>query len=400
MNHPLTTLFKGSDYLKKTSKWLILGIVLLGASMRMPITMISPLLDQIAHGFNLQSGVLGGITTIPLLCFAIVSPLAPRLAAKYSNEVVMFGAMIILAIANFLRVFTPSALFIGTLFIGIAIAMLNVLLPATIAEKYPQRIGPVTSIYTFSMTLFSAITAGLSAPVAGKIGWPATLQSVSVIVVIGLLIWLPNLRYRETETVEEVQMTRSVWRVSGAWFLTIYMGIQSLIFYTTVTWLPTILINHGLTPNTASLMLGLSQLASLPAAYFVPIWAAKQPRQTGLITTIAVFYVISLLLLMLPTTSLVVVVAVALLLGITGNATFTLAIALFSLKTSTPRETAAISGMAQSGGYLLAAVGPLGFGLIHDLTHSWVIPLLVLIILLGIMAVAGLAVDRKKTVFD
>lgn len=368
--------------------------------MRMPITMISPLLDQIAKGFSIQSGVLGGITTIPLLCFAVVSPLAPRLAAKYSNEVVMFTAMIVLAIANYFRVFSASALFIGTLFIGIAIAMLNVLLPATIAENYPQRIGPVTSVYTFSMTLFSAITAGLSAPVAGQIGWGATLQGVSVIVVLGILVWLPNLRYREVETPSEKQATRSVWTVRGAWYLTFYMGIQSLLFYTTITWLPTILVSHGLSANTASLMLGLSQLASLPAAYFVPIWAGKTPRQTGIIVFTIAFYIVGLLLLMLPTTSMVVVVIIALLLGMTGNAAFSLAIAMFSLKTANARETAAISGMAQSAGYLLAAIGPISFGLIHDVAHSWVVPLLILVILLVIMGTFGLAINRKKTIFD
>lgn len=386
--------------MKKHTQWFLIIIVLLGAFMRMPITMISPLLGKIATSFNFPAGALGGITTVPLLCFAVVSPFAPRLAARYGNGVVLFTAMIVLTIANYLRVFTIGTLFVGTFFIGLAIAMLNVLVPATIAEKYPQQLGSVTGLYTFSMTLFSAVTISLSAPVAESIGWQATVQSVSIIGVLGLIIWLPHLKERDEKSLATVQKNQSLWGVRAAWYLTAYMGIQSLVFYTIVTWMPTILVSHGMTNNTASLMLGISQLASLPSAYVVPNLAGKKTRHTGLILFFSVFYILSLLLLIIPTTSLFLVATLSILLGFSSNAAFVLAIAMFSLKTSNSRETAAISGMAQSAGYLLAAIGPIGFGLTHDLTHSWTPPLLILVTFLVIMTLAGFAIGRKKTVFE
>lgn len=389
--------------MKKRYRWLLLGVVLIGICLRMPMTAVPPLLDNIQQSFQLAPSLLGSLTTIPLLCFAVLSPFVPRLARYLGNEAAIFVALVLLTIGEFVRTFTANWLLIGTLLLGIAIAITNVLVPAVIADHFPKKIGSVTSAYTFSMTLFSAIGAGASAPLAQKIGWQPALQSLAFLTGVILLFWLPNLKlnHRLIEAPDaEKANTRSVWRVRGAWLMTLMMGIQSLLFYTVLTWLPKIMSSRGVPTTTSGLMLGLFQLAALPAAYLIPNWAAKAKRQRNLILVLCTTFIIGLAGLLIPSRSLWYLGILCVLLGLASTGAFGLCMTLFSLKTSTAAETAAISGMAQSAGYLLAAVGPVSFGMIYGALHSWTLLLILLIIAVVIMLLSGLAIERRKTFFD
>lgn len=387
--------------MQKRYRWLLLGIILVGTCLRMPITAIPALLDTIQHSLQLPASLLGSLTTIPLLCFALLSPFAPQLARRWGNELTIFVALLILALGNFLRGFSALWLLIGTLLLGVGIAMMNVLVPAVIADHFPQRLGDVTSLYTFSMTLFSAVGAGASAPLAQQFGWQPVLQILAVIAAVIALLWLPNLRLNHRLVPSTTQpKAHSVWRVRGAWLMTVTMGIQSLLFYTVLTWLPKIMTSRGVPATTSGLMLGLFQLAALPAAYFIPTLAAKAQRQSYLIWTICGIFVLGLAGLIVPSHSLWYLGIICILLGLASTGAFGLCMTLFSLKTTTAAETAAISGMAQSAGYLLAAVGPVSFGVIYGAVHSWTLLLLALIVLDIFMLLAGLAVERRKTIFD
>ncbi len=391
----------GIFMLPKRYRWLLVGIVLLGACLRMPITAIPALLDTIQRSLQLPASLLGSLTTIPLLCFALLSPFTPQLARRWGNEMTILVALIILAIGNFMRGFSAAWLLLGTLFIGIGIAVMNVLVPAVIADHFPQRLGHVTSLYTFSMTLFSALGAGASAPLAKQLGWQPVLQSLAVITAVIALLWLPNLRLNHRLLTTSLQSkARSVWRVRGAWLMTVTMGIQSLLFYTVLTWLPKIMTSRGVPATTAGLMLGLFQLAALPAAYFIPTLAAKLQRQSYLVWVICLMFIVGLAGLLVPSRSLWYLGVICILLGLASTGAFGLCMTLFSLKTTNAAETAAISGMAQSAGYLLAAIGPVSFGLIYGAVHSWTLLLVLLIILAICMLISALAVDRRKTIFD
>lgn len=387
--------------MQKRYQWLLLGIILVGTCLRMPITAIPALLDTIQHSLQLPASLLGSLTTIPLLCFALLSPFAPQLARRWGNELTIFVALLILTLGNFLRGFSALWLLIGTLLLGVGIAVMNVLVPAVIADHFPQRLGGVTSLYTFSMTLFSAVGAGASAPLAQQFGWQPVLQILAVIAAVIALLWLPNLRLNHRLVPSTTKpKAHSVWRVSGAWLMTVTMGIQSLLFYTVLTWLPKIMTSRGVPATTSGLMLGLFQLAALPAAYFIPTLAAKAQRQSYLIWTICGIFVLGLAGLIVPSHSLWYLGVICILLGLASTGAFGLCMTLFSLKTTTAAETAAISGMAQSAGYLLAAVGPVSFGVIYGAVHSWTLLLLALIVLDIFMLLAGLAVERRKTIFD
>lgn len=224
----------------------------------MPITAIPALLDTIQRSLQLPASLLGSLTTIPLLCFALLSPFAPQLARRWGNELTIFIALVFLMFGDFLRGFSATWLLVGTLLLGVGIAVMNVLVPAVIADHFPQQLGSVTSLYTFSMTLFSAVGAGASAPLAKQFGWQPVLQILALIAGVIALLWLPNLRLNHRLVPANNQpKVRSVWRVRGAWLMTVMMGIQSLLFYTVLTWLPKIMTSRGVPATTSGLMLGL-----------------------------------------------------------------------------------------------------------------------------------------------
>lgn len=367
----------------------------------MPITAIPALLDTIQRSLQLPASLLGSLTTIPLLCFALLSPFAPQLARRWGNELTIFIALVFLMFGDFLRGFSATWLLVGTLLLGVGIAVMNVLVPAVIADHFPQQLGSVTSLYTFSMTLFSAVGAGASAPLAKQFGWQPVLQILALIAGVIALLWLPNLRLNHRLVPANNQpKVRSVWRVRGAWLMTVMMGIQSLLFYTVLTWLPKIMTSRGVPATTSGLMLGLFQLAALPAAYFIPTLAAKAKQRSDLIWAICGMFVLGLAGLLVPSHSLWYLGVLCVLLGLASTGAFGLCMTLFSLKTTTAVETAAISGMAQSAGYLLAAVGPVSFGLVYGALHSWTLLLLVLLVLDVMMLIVGLAVERRQTIFD
>ncbi|MFC6169579.1 CynX/NimT family MFS transporter [Loigolactobacillus jiayinensis] len=387
--------------MQKRYRWLLLGIISLGTSLRMPLTAIPPILDNIQKSFQLPASLLGSLTTIPLLCFAVLSPFVPRIASILGNEVTILIALLVLTLGNFTRVFSTNLLLIGTLFIGIAIAFTNVLVPAIITDHFPDRIGPITSLYTFSMTLFSAIGAGASAPLAVKFGWQGVLQSLAIFTLLIAVAWLPNLRLNHRLLPPAITAGKaSVWRTPGAWWMTLTMGIQSLLFYTILTWLPKIMISRGLPQTTAGLMLGLFQVAALPAAYLVPRYTARVDRQQRLLWLIGFLFICGLAGLLIPSHAIWYLTLICIFLGVASTSMFGLCMTLFSLKATSAAETAAISGMAQAMGYLLAAVGPVSFGLVYGWLHSWTLLLLALILLTVVMIVAGLVVEGKKTIFD
>lgn len=133
--------------MQKRYRWLLLGIILVGTCLRMPITAIPALLDTIQRSLQLPASLLGSLTTIPLLCFALLSPFAPQLACRWGNELTIFIALVFLTFGDFLRGFSATWLLVGTLLLGVGIAVMNVLVPAVIADHFPQQLGSVTSLY-------------------------------------------------------------------------------------------------------------------------------------------------------------------------------------------------------------------------------------------------------------
>lgn len=266
---------------RKINSALLLGIIFVAMNLRSPITSVGPLVGIISEKLSLSGGQTGLITTIPLMAFAIISPIAPKLANKWTIEKTIFGALIVLVLGMFLRAIPQlTFLFLGTTLLGSAIAICNVLIPGLVKKEFPHQSGLVTGIYSVSMNLTGAIASGISIPLVRKIGldWNVALGLWSILALTAFICWLPQLK-RQDKGVQEMvsQENTSIWTSTLAWSVTLFMGIQSFIFYVLVAWLPEMLVGKGLSTIQAGGMLSLLQMTLLPIIFIVPIIAEKRP---------------------------------------------------------------------------------------------------------------------------
>lgn len=382
-------------------------IFLVGANMRTAITIVPPILTNIQNTFSMPEWFLGSLTTIPLICFGILSPTVTYFIKRFGILPVTIVDLLLLTVGNFIRVYSFTSLICGTILIGGGIAMLNVLAPTLVSYLFPMKIGTYTGMYVFALSLSSSVSAGFSAVISHLITWQTMIQFVSVIPVITIVVALVLRSSGKKTTVKKAkrnslnpEVQGSVWKRPLAWALGGFMGLQSLLFYSILTWLPPILMASGINQNTAGYLLGLLQLVALPISFVVPRIISSVAKQSIMIWTISGLFIVGLGSLMLAGQSFWFAVIACILLGLSTNIAFSEAMTLFSLKTRTPNETASVSGMGQSFGYLLAATGPMICGWMHGLTTNWFAVLIFLLLVTFVMTFVGLLVDREEYVFE
>lgn len=390
---------------KKAFILLIIGIVFISTTLRAPLTAVGPIISYIRDGLDISNVLAGFITTIPLLAFAIVSPFVPKIARRLGMEMTLFLAILLLAIGIIIRSLgTPLLLLLGTALIGVAIAFGNVLLPSFIKLKFPLQLGLMTGVFTVSMNLSAGIGAGISYPIADgtSYGWQGALGFWAILAIIACIIWLPQVKKKQEIDVvpssTNVEKAKSILKSPLTWTITLCMGLQSLIFYTTAAWIPEILQTQGMEAEKSGWMLSIMQFAQLPMTFLIPILAGRFKDQRILVLVFTIFYLIGFTGLLYGDISLTLLWMVAL--GLGGGASFGLVMMFFSLRSRTPMEAADLSGVAQSFGYLLAAVGPVFFGFIHDATGSWEIPKILFIVTVILLFFAGMHAGRDRFVSE
>lgn len=385
---------------------LLIGVIFIAVNMRAPLTSVGPLVELIRDHLHLSNTMAGMITTLPLLSFALFSPFVPNLSKRFGMETVLFMAVIFLTIGIMMRALSGSAILIlytGTAILGLGIAACNVLLPSLVKREFPKRIGLMTGIYSISMNLFGAIASGISIPIAigFGFGWHGALGVWGVLSILGILFWVPQIKRLSGITPAQPQATDkrlNIWRSPLAWQVTLFMGLQSTLFYVLVAWLPEILNQQGISADQSGWLLSLMQLAVLPVTFVAPILAGRLKNQLPIVMITSISILTGLLGLLYGSIHLVVLWIV--ILGIGAGFAFGLAMILFSLRTKNAQEAAELSGMAQSFGYLLAAIGPMLIGYLHDLTNGWTIPLLLLSAASVLLFVVGLGAGRNRFVGD
>ncbi|SMF85826.1 MFS transporter, CP family, cyanate transporter [Paenibacillus uliginis N3/975] len=369
-----------------SSTWLIiLGIIVIAANLRAPLTSVGPLVSLIRDDVHISNTLAGLITTVPLLAFALLSPLVPKLGRKYGVEPVICFALIFLTVGIIIRSLSGATnLYIGTAILGFAIAVCNVLLPSLIKRDFPNKIGSMTGIYSISMNLCGAIASGISVPLAVGAGlkWQGALGIWGILSFLSILCWLPQFRNRSKQVStsrnkESINNDVNVWRSSLAWQVTLFMGIQSMIFYVLIAWLPEILKQQGIDSSQSGWYLSIMQLALLPFTFIVPVIAGRMSSQRSLVTITTILLLTGTLGLLYGSTNIILLWII--ILGIGGGFAFGLSMMFFGLRTENAHQAAELSGMAQSIGYLLAAIGPALIGYLHDGTNSWTLPLLILL---------------------
>lgn len=381
----------------------ILGIILVATNLRAPITAVGPLLGQIQVETGLSASMLGFLTSLPVFAFAFFSLWASKLAAQYGIERVLFYSMVLLTGGILLRSTSGvPALFAGTIILGMAIAIGNVLLPSLVKRDFPRRIGFMTGLYSTSMTLFAGLASGLSIPLAVTFnwGWRGALGCWALLSVVTCLIWFKgrkgNPHQHEKVAINQQVRFASLLRSGLAWHVTLFMGFQSLGFYTIIFWLTEMLHSKGIALSTAGWLIFMMQVVSMFSMFIAPILATKRPTQHGLVLLTSLCLLCGYAALFGK--GLLVAIIAIVFIGTGQGASLGIALAFFGLRSTNAEQAAALSGMAQSFGYFIAALGPIIFGFLHDWTGSWSWPLIFLILSTVVMLLAGLGSARDRFV--
>jgi len=381
---------------------LVLAIVLLAANLRPALTSVAPLIGQIRTDTGVSNGVAGLLTGLPLLAFAVLSPIAPRLARRFDMERVLLASLLVLAVGILLRsAGVVAALFLGTAILGAAIAVGNVLLPSLVKREFPERTGLMTSTYTTALAVSAAIAAGASFPIAYQvdIGWRGSMALWALLALVAAVAWFPQVRSADPANASTgtSRGVTGLWGSVLAWQVTLFMGLQSLGYYVVLTWLPEILQEEvGVSAAQAGWMLALAQVVVIPAMFIAPVLADRRPSQYSVVVVAVTLTGAGTLGLLLAASTATVLWIV--LLGLGQGACFSLALTFFALRAPDSEHAAALSGMAQSVGYLLAAGGPFLFGLLRDATHAWTAPLTLLVAVTVCLLITGLGAARDAHV--
>ncbi|OBX06369.1 MFS transporter [Gallibacterium salpingitidis] len=386
---------------KQNTTFLILGIIMIGVVLRVPFTAIPPILQQIADEFAIPISSLGILTTLPLLMFALVSPFAARLGQIFGIEKLFALVLILMILGSTIRIFSLPLLFTGTIIIGIGIAVLNVLLPSAIMANYPSRLGKLTSLYSLAMTFATIIGSSLAIPITQMSNWQTMILVLSAILLLALVIWLPNVKHNHyLEKPHNQSQKNTLFKNKYTWCLVVFGGLQSLYFYTTLAWLPTMGQQAGLSASTTGYLLGIYMLVTIPLMIFLPSafirWSSRT-RQLVVAGFMSISF-IGVAMMLLNYNSFTYWLLVNIFTGLAGGALFPYLLTMLSVKTTSPTNTARLSGIVQSGGYLLAACGPILFGYGYGFWHSWVPQTWILLILVVIMAIAAWFVEQTDKI--
>ena len=257
--------------MKKQSLFFVLGIVLIGTVLRSPFTALPTILGDIAQGLGVEVSSLGILTSLPLLMFALFSAFASRLAQKIGIEHLFTYCLLLLTIGSVIRIFNLPLLYLGTLIIGASIAIFNVLLPSMIQANQPQKISFLTTLYVTAMGISTAIASYLSVPITQASSWKGLILVLSLLCLVTLLVWLPNHRHNHyLEGQQEKKSKENILKSKSVWAIIVFGGLQSLLFYTSMTWLPTMAISAGLSNSDAALLASIFSLISIPFSMTVP----------------------------------------------------------------------------------------------------------------------------------
>lgn len=379
---------------------LAIGVIVAALNLRPAITSVGTMLDEARVALGASATWAGVLTTLPGLCFAAAGLAAPWLARRIGTGYAVALALGVLGIGLAVRVLNGAFVVLGgTLIATAGIAIGNVLIPVVVKDSFPARVGMMTGCYTaalqFGGALGSAATPGLASALGG---WRQGLASWSMLAVLALIIWMAAVRrghHGGPDQTPEATGGRSLLRNRLAWIVTLFFGLQSLLAYVMMGWLPQVLMDAGVSRANAGLLLGVMSLIAVPVSLTVPPLAARHGSQSASIVGLGVFGLAGMLGVLVAPSAAPLLWTI--LIGL-GMSVFSLALTTIALRAANAQDTARLSGMAQGFGYLLAAAGPFLFGFLHDLTEGWTVPFVMLIAVLLAQMTFGALAGRPRYV--
>lgn len=387
--------------------------------MRSPLIAFGTVAQQIQTDLQISTQTIGLIGTIPMLAFATSSFLAPKISQKIGLETTLLLATLLLMLGIFERVWLPSFswLLAGTIVLSFAISLGNVLVPAAVKKYTPAKIGFVLGLYSLMSSLFAGISAGTTSPVSAIVGWRVALGGWGILAFLALLAWLwVKWQIRQNLLTLEVASsamptkpitvsagspssynpTKPIWQLPMLWWISGYMGLQSLLYFVLASFLPSLLMDKGLTQSQAGQISMIFQFVAFPSIILLSRWVSKGLNLRWLGMAAAMANLIGAFGFGFLSVNFAWLWAVCT--GFGCGVIFTLSLMIFTLKSKDSDQAAQLSGMAQSVSYGIAILGPFGMGWLKDFSGDWVMPWGVLSCLMLVGCVCGWFATADKEI--
>ena len=393
---------------KRTNKVIILlGIIFLGMVLRTPITSVGAIIGSLKKLLEINNTVAGLITTIPLIAFAIFSPLVTKISNKIGLEKTIFLATIVASIGLLLRFYINTSIFFVTTFIiGVGITVGNVLLPGLTKKYFPENLGVMTGFYAVVMNISASIAAGISYPILNtniggeKFSTGLAVNIWLIVSVLNIVIYAIITKNSKSERIEDKKSGgKGYLRSLKMWSVMLSMGLQSALFYCSVSWFAEIMISKGFTPSEAGLLLSISQFAQFPSTFLVPVLAEKIKNRLIIPIFITMGYIVSLIGMIYIQGNFALMTIYIVLFALAGGGSFSYVMYLFSAKSKNEEEAADVSGLAQAGGYWLAAIFPPLLGYIRDILN-WDVAIYILIATASLLFITLIHSSSKGNIIE
>jgi len=393
---------------KQTNKVIILlGIILLGMILRTPITSVGAIIGPLKNLLEINNTVAGLITTIPLIAFAIFSPFVAKISNKIGLEKTLYLAAIVTSIGLLLRFYiNTSVFFVTTFIIGVGLTVGNVLLPGLAKKYFPENLGVMTGFYAVVMNVSASVAAGVSYPIlSSNVGGEKFSTGLAVniwliVSILNIVIYAIITKNSKSERIEDKKSGGKGYLTSlKMWSVMLSMGLQSALFYCSVSWFAEIMISKGFTPSEAGLLLSISQFAQFPSTFLVPVLAEKIKNKLIIPIFIAMGYVASLIGMIYIQGNFALMTVYIVLFALAGGGSFSYVMYLFSAKSKNEEEAADISGLAQAGGYWLAAIFPPLLGYVRDVLN-WDVAIYILIVTASLLFITLLHSSSKGNIIE
>lgn len=384
---------------------MLVGLVLLSLNLRPAAVSVGPVLDEVRDGLGMSAASAGLLTSLPVIAFAVFGALAPATARRFGPHRVTLVALLVGAVGLLGRALVRDQvafLALSLLALG-GMAMANVLIPSLVKRHYPDQIGSMTAVYTTALAVGLTSAFVLTVPIAQAFGsWRAGLGAWAVLALVAAVPWLGLARHDAPDPDAAPATGRTVRfgdvaRTRIGLAMAAFFGLQSLQAYAVFGWFATLWRDAGFSAAQAGALVGLVAGAAIPLSAIAPRVVARPGDQRVVLLGVMLLYPVAYLGLIAAPHSLAVLWAV--ILG-AATTTFPMVLTLIGLRATTAEGTAALSSFTQATGYLLAAIGPFGVGVLHEASGGWTVPLLVLSLLVLPMIALGIYVARPAAVED
>jgi CP family cyanate transporter-like MFS transporter len=379
------------------------AIVLTGFNLRTSVNSVGPVLEEVEHGLGISSGLAGLITSMPVLCFAVIGFAGPPLAARYRDGHVLAAALLVMTAGLVGRVATTSVwlFLLGTVATMAGGALGNVLLPGLVKKWFPHRTGLLVGAYGTAMAVGGAVAGVSTAPIAaatGADGWRWGLGIWAVFALVAALPWLFVPRHpRATQGGHTAVRLRALAGSRLTLAMAAFFGLQAMQAYVIIGWTAQYLRDQGMSAAAAGVLVGINALIAIPLNAVVPMFTVRAHLQRPMLAGFMACYLAGWTGLLVAPLTLSWLWAT--LLGV-GMGTFAMALTLFGLRGRTPESVAALSTVAQGLGYAFAGIGPLLVGLLRGLTGGYTGMFVLVYAGVVLLFVTGWVVCRERYVED